>query len=157
MRDRRAIHTKGFTLIEALLATTIFTVAAFMLVMAFNNGQVSMLAWEKNSELDKIVDWAIERIDVHSLNLDEIEKGGELPSVEGYRVEWKAQIYPTETLDLFVVEYEIVIQGGSRVREEFRETQLCYNDAWYEDDDREKLVEEKEDLFEEMKEARERK
>ena len=156
MSPSRRNRRKGFTLIEALLAATVFTVAAFMLLMAFNNGQMSMLAWEENSEIEKIADWAIERIDIRSLNLDEIEKGGELTSVEGYRVEWKAQVHPTETLDLFVVEYEISVDGGSDVYEQFRETQLYCSDAWYEEDDRDKLVEEKEEYFKEIKEARKR-
>ena len=156
MKSSTKIQNRGFTLIEALLAATIFTVSAFFLIAAFNNGQMSLLNWEKNTEFEKIFDWAIENIDIKSLTRDEIEKGGDLTSVEGYRVDWKADLYPTQTLDLFVVEYQVTINGGSDVYQEFRETQLCYNSQWYEDDDREKLVEEKKELFEDMQKARDR-
>ena len=156
MRSAFKNRNSGFTLVEALLAATIFTVSAFFLVAAFNNGQMSMLNWEKNTEFEKIFDWAIESIDIRSLSRDDIEKGGELTSVEGYRVDWEANLYPTQTLDLFVVEYQITVDGGSDVYQEFRDTRLCYNSQWYEDNEREKLIEEKEELFEDMQEARER-
>ena len=147
---------RGFTLLESLLAATIFTVSAFILIAAFNNGQMSMLNWEKNSEFDKIYDWAVEKIDVANLSRDEIEKGGNLTSVEGYRIDWKADVYPTQTLDLFVVDYLVTIEGGSDVYQEFRDTQLCYNSQWYENHEREKLIEEKKEWFEDLQEAREK-
>jgi prepilin-type N-terminal cleavage/methylation domain-containing protein len=152
----KGTKNSGFTLIEALLASAIFGMAGFVLALAFNNGQMALFNWEKNTELEKIHDWALERIDIRSLDRDEIEKGGELTSVEGYRIEWEAEAYPTDTLDLFIVDYTINISGGSDLFEEFKDRRLYHHSGWYENDEREKLVEEKEKVFHDMQQAREK-
>lgn len=147
---------RGFTLLETLLAAAIFGLSGFLIAQAFNNGQMALLNWELSTELQKEHGWAIEQIAVRKLDRDAMEEGGVLTSVDGHRVEWYCDVSPTEVLDLFVVDYFITVSGADGLYQEFRDQRLYHHQEWYEDGDRERLVEEKEKQFELMKRERER-
>lgn len=149
---------RGFTLLEALLAAAVLGVTGYVLAVAFNNGQTALLNWEQSSEVREFQNWALSTLDFETMDLETLETGAEgLRSPDGYRLDWTARAYPTEVLDVFVVEIEGSILGPSGRFESFVESRLVHNGQLYESERvRELLVEAKERRFESIKEARER-
>ena len=154
----RSLKTKGFTLIEALLAAAIVGITGYVLAVSFNNGQMALLNWEFDSELEQFQRWAVDQIDFDSLDLDTLEEGDDgISSPEGHRMSWYGTAQPTQVLDVFVVELQCTVMGPGGVYEDFVERRIVTNEAFYENEEfREQLVENKEELFEDLQEARER-
>lgn len=148
---------KGFTLLEALLAAAVVGIAGYVLVVSFNNGQMALLNWETSSELDAFHQWSMQQIDFETMDLDVLEKGDSIQSPEGLRMEWFGNAEPTRVLDVFVVEVSCTVIGSGGFYQTYTDQRIVTNPSFYENSEkREKLVEEKQDYFEDQQNARKR-
>jgi len=147
----------GFTLLEALLAAAILGITGFVLAVSFNNGQLALLNWETNSEVEQFQDWAIRQIDFENMDLDTLETGDEILSPEDFRFEWTGTAQPTAVLDVFLVELHCTVSGSKGLYQDLTVSKIVSNTKFYENDsDRQKLVVSKSEHFEDLQEARQR-
>jgi type II secretory pathway component PulJ len=155
MRQRRN-RLRGFTLIEALLAAAVLGISGYVLALAFHNGQLALVSWDEKAEVEKLHDWAIGLVSFRNMSLEDLEKGGTLRTVEGYRMDWKAQPQPTAVLDVFEVRYELDILDSQGRIALIEGSRIERNSEWYRNaGDRERLVEEIERRFERIERERE--
>ncbi|MCC5023137.1 MAG: hypothetical protein J6386_10260 [Candidatus Synoicihabitans palmerolidicus] len=73
-------------------------------------------------------------------DLEKVEEGDDLETVDGRQIMWRAIVAPTEIADLFDVTFEVMIRGGSGRKDELRREQFrMLRPTWSEDDERETL------------------
>ena len=93
-------YTKGFSLIEVLIALALFAVCSNLIASAFIN---ALLARERNPASD-YQDIAIDTVRKQLLlekNFEDAEEGGTLTLLEKGEASWTVEIYPTDIIDLF--------------------------------------------------------
>jgi len=95
---------RGFTLIEVLIALSIFAMAAVVLGAAYVNVLLSYEIAARSTQGDEDVKFARAQL-LAIADPKKIEDGGDFDSPSGRRVHWSAQIEPTETADLFLVHF----------------------------------------------------
>ncbi len=109
MMNRRA-HSRGFTLLEVLVALGIFAMAAIVLGTAYVNVltgyEVARRATVSNPEAQFARAQLLAQADIELAR-----QGGDFESAQGRSVRWTATIDPTETADLFQVLFECEIAG----------------------------------------------
>lgn len=150
----KSLKKRGFTLVEALLAAAVLGIAGYILAVTFNNAQSALIGWEYRGQVDKVKYWVVDTIPFNSLTLDQLEQGDELTSAEGYRVEWIATAEPTRILDQFEVAIFIEIYDRAELIGEFEVHRITNNTEWYEGNERDQLLEFKEELFEQRERGR---
>ncbi|MFT4900938.1 MAG: prepilin-type N-terminal cleavage/methylation domain-containing protein [Lentimonas sp.] len=146
MKMRPPLQPKNaaFTLIEVLIATALFAMAATALTGVVVNTLTALQAhpkWTTEGEELRFVLQEIERID----NREELETGGEIPLIGEQRVNWTVAWEPTGIADLFRIELELSWDGDAPSAQA-RETQLTlyWLRPWLsEPDEREALLDEK--------------
>ena len=93
-------HTRGFSLLEVLVALGIFALAAAVFIQAVDGGMFAIEATRLQEQ----------RTDLHRLMLrtianlqdrEEVEDGGDFTDPDNERVRWQAAIEETDVLDLF--------------------------------------------------------
>ena len=100
---RRSV-SRGFTLLEVLVALMIFVMAAAVLGSAYVNVLNGYdLAQRANARTEDI-DFARAQL-LAEPDHDKAEQGGEFDSANGRHVSYHAQIDPTQTADLFAVAF----------------------------------------------------
>ena len=95
---------RGFTLIEVLIALSIFAMAAVVLGASYVNVLLSYQNAARSTQGDEDVKFARAQL-LAIADPKKIEDGGDFDSPGGRRVHWSAQIEPTETADLFLVHF----------------------------------------------------
>lgn len=98
----------AFTLVEVLLAITIFALSAVILASAYVNVLNSYLM------VDRVAQSSADLTFARSLVLTEpdrkkLEKGGEFDTADTRHVKWEVEILPTATADLFTVNFTCTI------------------------------------------------
>lgn len=108
-RDRTPVRdAHGFTLVEVLMAITIFAFSAVILASAYVNVLNGYLLVERSAQAS--ADLAFAR----SLVLTEpdrkkLELGGEFETTDARRAKWEVEIAPTATADLFTVKFTCTV------------------------------------------------
>lgn len=129
----------GFSLLEVLIALAIFALSAVILGGAYLNVltgyEVAGRAIARNDD----VRFAREAL-LAEPDLEVVLKGGDFDAGNNRRAQWKATIEPTETTDVFKVNFECVVNGPElkkpeRIRESFR----LLRPTWSKAADREKI------------------
>ncbi|HOG94310.1 MAG TPA: type II secretion system protein, partial [Opitutaceae bacterium] len=95
---------RGFTLLEVLVALSIFALAAVVLGTAYVNVLNSYAVASRLNEGREEVSFARSLL-LAEAELKKVEEGGEFDSVEQRRVRWTAKVEPTSTADLFQVSF----------------------------------------------------
>jgi general secretion pathway protein I len=135
------IH-RAFTLIEVLIALSIFAIAAVMLGAAYVNVLLSYEIAARSTQGDEDVKFARAQL-LAIADPKKIEEGGDFESPGGRRVHWTAQMEPTETADLFLVHFVCEINDpaateAQKVEQDFR----VLRPTWSDPADRDKLRQE---------------
>lgn len=130
---------RGFTMMEVLIALTIFVGAAVMLGATYLNILNAYAQIEHEGDYRNEIKFA-RAVLLAEPDFDTAEKGGEFEAANGRRVSWKATIEPTNTADLFKVNFECEINGAElkqaqRTTESFR----LLRPTWSKGEDRDKL------------------
>ncbi len=101
---------RAFTILEVMIALAVFALAAVVLGTSYLN---VLNAYARIAERAKYEDdFRFARTFLMTEpRRDEVEKGGEFTSENGRRVSWTAIIEPTETADLFTVNFECEISA----------------------------------------------
>ncbi|PXA04516.1 hypothetical protein DDZ13_04895 [Coraliomargarita sinensis] len=133
----------AFTLVEVLIALTIFAMAGTYLMSTF----ASSLTARERSVSDDLLHEDIRAVRMQLLlepNLEDAEDGGEYPTLNHGEASWRAKIEPTEIIDLFTVELSIEFseppEDGPRGH---TEKLYLLRPTWSEGDERSDLLEDK--------------
>lgn len=130
---------RGFTLIEVLVALSIFALAAVVLGTAYVNVLTSYAVVARSGQVDEDVRFARTAL-LAQADREEAERGGDFEGVGGRRVRWSAEVEPTGVADLFTVTLtcEVTSPGGGRA-ETMVETFRLLRPTWSEALERETL------------------
>lgn len=146
MKTLETTHAQGlraFTLIEVLVALTVFAMAATYLTSTF----VNALTARERSVSNDILYADIQAVRMQLLlepNLDDAEDGGDYPTLNHGEAFWQTIIEPTEIVDLFQVELAIEFsEPPEDGPERYEEKLYLLRPTWSEADERSDLLEDK--------------
>ncbi len=151
-RDRM----RGFTLLEVLLALALFSIAGLVLAASY----VNVLNNIEKVKVDQALEDELALVRAGILlqpDLEEIEKGGDVPTVSYGEAHWVATVVPSERIaDLFRVDLEIELEGdGERVpARTLTQTIYLLRPDWSDPTDRDNLRSERRKEIEEAKRLR---
>ena len=144
---KQARQTKGFSLIEVLIALALFAICSNLIASAFIN---ALLARERNAS-STYQDIAINTVRKQLLlekNSEDAEEGGTLTLLEKGDASWIVEIYPTDIIDLFECRFDIeFLESDSPNQEIYSETLYLLRPTWSESDERSSLLQEKKDAL----------
>lgn len=127
----------GFTIIEVLVALMIFTMAAVVLGSTYVNVLTAYQTAARGYQRNQDVRFARAAV-LSEPDREKVEKGGDFQGTNDRRVVWKAAIEPTETADLFTVNFECEITGPEfKQPEHTKESFRVLRPTWSKDNERE--------------------
>jgi len=135
------MRKKAFTLIEVLVALSIFALAAVGLGAAYSNVLLSRMALKEKGVGEE--DFARCRAAMlETANFADIEKGGDVYLPDDRMARWKGKIEPTTVADLFWVTITVEIQAtaGGPFGEPREQSQWILRPTWSVESDRTKLL-----------------
>jgi len=132
IKNQKSKIPLGFTLIEVLIALSIFAFAAVMMGASYVNVLLSYEIAARSTQGDEDVKFARAQL-LAIADPKKIEEGGDFDSTGGRRVHWSAQIEPTETADLFLVHFLCEINDpatpeAQKVAQDFRVLRPTWSD-----------------------------
>jgi len=146
-----AENRSAFTLIEVLIALSIFTMAGLYLMSTFVN---AVTARERILSTDAL-NADVQAVRMQLLlepNRDEAEDGGDYSTLNHGEAIWRASIEPTEIVDLFTVELEIEFSVAEEDQStSHKETLFLLRPTWSEADERSELLQDKREALEEYR------
>ena len=148
-RSRR--KSSAFTLIEVVIAVALFAMASIILTSTF----VNALQLRDRVTSNDIRDADIRAVRLQLLlepNRDDAEDGDRIETLKNGEASWRAQIEPTEIIDLFSVRFEIEFQdpqGGQLAT--YSELLYLLRPTWSEADERSTLLQEKKEAIDDIR------
>ncbi|MFT3829538.1 MAG: prepilin-type N-terminal cleavage/methylation domain-containing protein [Opitutaceae bacterium] len=153
MSPHQASRRQAFTLLEVLLAVTLFAVAVVVLTSSYLNLIEGLAAVRLDREFEQEVRWVREQVLVQT-DQEELAKGGEMTSPAGAKISWSAQVQPAAMVDLFTIELQVEMAVGKREARRHQERLVVLRPSWSEPTERGKLLEEAKKRIEEERRAR---
>jgi len=135
------MRKRAFTLIEVLVALSIFALAAVGLGSAYSNVLLSRMALKEKGVGEE--DFARCRAAMlETANFADIEKGGDVYLPDDRMARWKGKIEPTTVADLFWVTITVEIQAtaGGPFGVSREQSQWILRPTWSVESDRTKLL-----------------
>lgn len=157
VRSRRGHSIRcGFTLLEVLLALALFSIAGLVLAASY----VTVLTNIEKVKVDQALEDELAFVRAQVLlqpELEEVEEGGDLPTVNYGMARWSATVVPSERIaDLFRVDLEIELEGDGELVPTRTITQSIHvlRPDWSEPTDRQDLQAQRRKEIEEAKRYR---
>jgi prepilin-type N-terminal cleavage/methylation domain-containing protein len=135
------MRKNAFTLIEVLVALSIFALAAVGLGSAYSNILLSRMALKEKGVGEE--DFARCRAAmIETANFADIEKGGDVYLPDDRMARWKGKIEPTTVTDLFLITLTVEIQtsAGGPYGAPREQSQWILRPTWSVESDRAKLL-----------------
>jgi prepilin-type N-terminal cleavage/methylation domain-containing protein len=135
------MRRNAFTLIEVLVALSIFALAAVGLGSAYSNVLLSRMALKEKGVGEE--DFARCRAAmIETANFADIEKGGDVYLPDDRMARWKGKIEPTTVTDLFLITLTVEIQtsAGGPYGVPREQSQWILRPTWSVESDRTKLL-----------------
>ena len=140
---KSAADRSGFTLIEVVIAVALFAMASVILTSTF----VNALQVRERVTSNDVRDADIRAVRLQLLlqpNRDDAEDGDRIETLTNGEATWRAQIEPTEVIDLFRVQFEIEFREPQDDQlPTYRETLYLLRPTWSEADERSDLLQDK--------------
>jgi hypothetical protein len=155
-------QTNGFMLIEVLIALALFGLSAVFLVDGAFVAARTIRVMKDTREMEQDLLWVRGELFKES-EYEKMEDGGDIQSLSLGEIRWDAEIEMSEVIDLFKVTLtlgyegndELGIEPGERISKMY-----LFRPSWGRDDEfsseRERLLEDKRDKIEELREERKR-
>ena len=130
----------AFTLLEVTLAAAIFAAAIVVLTSAFSNALTALGTMRQDSDDEPIFRYARSLVITVS-DLDNFRQGEELDMPGEARLNWTAEVEPTQVVDLFKVVLTMNLTKKSAKEPETRvETLYLLRPTWSDPDERSRLM-----------------
>jgi general secretion pathway protein I len=137
---------RGFSLVEVLVALSIFTLAAIVLGASYVNVLNAYSRVGEAAQQDEDLRFARQALFLEP-ELEKVEEGGDFQTTDGRRVVWRAVVEPTNVADLFAVTFTCELgatSAGARA-ETVVQTFRLLRPTWSKPEEREKLRQEARD------------
>jgi len=146
--------TRGFTLLEVLAALVIFALAAAVLGGAYLNALNAYQSMARSVRQQDDLRFARELL-LAEPDRRKAEEGGDFRTGDGRRVEWRAEIEPTELPDLFSVRFRCRVEESppakaGEVEEVFQVLRPTWSEAAERDERRAEMRKRIERIAEEL-------
>ena len=159
---RQGVRKKGFMLIEVLIALALFGLSAVFLVDGAFVAARTIRVMKDTREMEQDLLWVRGEI-FKETDYEKMEDGGDIQSLSMGEVRWETEIEMSEVIDLFQVTLtlsyegndELGIESGERVSKMYLLRPTWGKNSEF-SDDRARLLEDKRDKIEEIKEERRR-
>lgn len=158
----------GFTLVETVVALSLFAAAAVALCQAAVNARNGLMRLDEREASYLRIDWV--RDDILAItNRKTLEEGGEMEFPqqvrkqakegsegedvpgESVRARWDVEILPTSIMDVHQLTITLSLEQGDELSEPLVGSYYVYRPGWYEAaDDRGKLLADKQDAWERL-------
>ena len=115
--EGRSVSAGGFSLLEVLVALTIFAMSAIILGSAYVNVLNSYAVAGRFAKTSEDLAFARSLVATQP-DITKLESGGEFEGASGRRVKWSAEITPTTTADLFTVVFTCEISDPAQPQPE---------------------------------------
>jgi len=112
-RRRATPLTRAFTLVEVLVALSIFALAVVVLGSSYLNVLNSYEAVSRGVQTGEDFVFARQLV-LNEPDREKVEKGGEFDTASGHRARWTAAIESTNVADLFAVTFTCEISDPGR-------------------------------------------
>jgi general secretion pathway protein I len=123
-------RSRGFTLLEVLVALAVFATASIVLASAYINILNGYDVAARANEADSDVAFARSLV-LTMADRKKLEEGGQFDTAEGGHVRWSVEINSTNTADVFSVNFTCeVTPGGNREPEKTVETFTLLRPTW---------------------------
>jgi general secretion pathway protein I len=124
------LRARGFTLLEVLVAMTIFAMAAVMLASAYLNILNSYEAVSRGVQINEDFAFARQQV-LNEPDRKKVEEGGEFETAGGRRAKWTAEIESTTVADVYRVAFTCELADPSRTEPERQiESFLLLRPTW---------------------------
>ncbi|WP_309397409.1 type II secretion system protein [Cerasicoccus maritimus] len=150
MKTCRQYRRDGFTLIEALLAIGLFTIASAMLIQAAFNSVYAFEAIQSNSDKEQLYRYLLRSI-IAIEDQETMEEGGDWQMPDETQANWEVVIEDAEMVDLYRVVISITLEEDDEARE--FEVHLYRPDWSSVDGDREQLLNDRAKNLEERRDG----
>lgn len=110
-------RARGFTLLEVLVAMTIFAMAAVMLASAYLNILNSYEAVSRGVQINEDFAFARQQV-LNEPDRKKVEEGGEFETAGGRRAKWTAEIASTAVADVYRVAFTCELADPNRTEPE---------------------------------------
>lgn len=131
----------AFTLLEVMLAVALFTFSVVVLAASYVNVLNALESVKADISLEQELSFVRSQILLEP-DLEELEKGGEVPTATHGMADWLATVTPTTIADLFRVDIEIALSGDRDRNTEDRtvnQTIFLLRSSWSEPTERDEL------------------
>jgi len=132
--------SRGFTLLEPLLALALFSMAVVVLTSSYLNIVGALASVQADREFEQEVRWVREQALLQP-EREELEKGGELKTPAAKTLRWSASVEPGPIADLFMIDLNVEMATEKGAAREYRERLTVLRPAWSEPVERAKLAE----------------
>lgn len=150
---REAGRRSGFTLLEVLLALTLFAAAVVVLTSSYLNIIEGMAAVRLDREFEQEVRWVREQV-LSQVDLEELAKGGDVRTPSEATVTWTVTVQPAPMVDLFTVDLQVEMLGAKQTLRRHHEQLTVLRPSWSEPTERGQLLEEAKKRIEEDRRRR---
>lgn len=123
------MRSRGFTLVEVVVALAIFGMIAIVLGSAYLNILNSYVVMGRGSEDAQDIAFARQEL-LTQPDLQTAENGDEFDTVDGNHVQWTADIEPANTTDLFTVTFTCQIGTPQGRNHDVTETFMLLRPTW---------------------------
>jgi general secretion pathway protein I len=138
-QSRQPRTARGFTLLEVLAALVIFALAAAVLGGAYLNVLNAYQSMARSVRQQDDLRFARELL-LAEPDRRKAEEGGDFRTGDGRRVEWRAEIEPTELPDLFTVRFRCRVEEPPPAKTgEVEEVFRVLRPTWSEAEERDEL------------------
>ena len=137
--------SKGFTIIEVLLALAIFGTAATVLTFSFTNSIIALKRQQPNRHWESDLQF-VRRLVLQAKDVDELQEGDEIDTLSSGEISWEAEIEPTNLIDYYKVTVEYEIEDAPEGMDSHTEVLYLLRPAWSEGEfagDRQELLQDK--------------
>jgi len=137
--------SKGFTIIEVLLALAIFGTAATVLTFSFTNSIIALKRQQPNRHWESDLQF-VRRLVLQAKDVDTLQEGDEVDTLSSGEISWEAEIEPTNLIDYYKVTVEYEIEDAPEGMDSHTEVLYLLRPAWSEGEfagDRQELLQDK--------------
>lgn len=122
-------ESKGFSLIEVVIAIAVAGIAFFVLTETFFNVLLTLDGLESESDYQKDVRFVRREI-IQIADRDELEDGGEITTLDLGEAVWDVELEETEIVDLFRMDLLIEFDNPDGEPIEYRESLFLLRPTW---------------------------